>query len=291
MTLIKSLGRWLLFDDDAVTQVDESEITKYYGDNPGTGSGYVLFYQAVDVQQTKANGEAATIVPQEPSPADDLTPTEVPAPMPESPMHEFPQQQIKKPELSLKTGLSLTKPTSISLQPPSPERTTLPSPTAMRETKKSFFGLGKRSASSKITLEEAQQAFGSIPPPTPPPPGITPEPPDLPTPNMSSTSLPRPESGQREASDAASTASSGAHQAGPFNSSAPPLVSPGGYANGLSHSPSTQSIPEKKSFGRFFGRSKSTRTNLNLASSVAGSESDASGVKQLSRKGSTRDKR
>ncbi|KAG9303595.1 hypothetical protein G9A89_018491 [Geosiphon pyriformis] len=49
VTLIKSLGQWLLFDDDNVEPVDETEIHKYFGDLPGNGSGYVLFYQASDI--------------------------------------------------------------------------------------------------------------------------------------------------------------------------------------------------------------------------------------------------
>ncbi|CAG8522843.1 12189_t:CDS:10 [Funneliformis mosseae] len=49
VTLVKSMGQWLLFDDENVETVDESEIHKYFGDLPATGSGYVLFYQACDL--------------------------------------------------------------------------------------------------------------------------------------------------------------------------------------------------------------------------------------------------
>ncbi|CAI2176478.1 16042_t:CDS:10 [Funneliformis geosporum] len=49
VTLVKSIGQWLLFDDENVETVDESEIHKYFGDLPATGSGYVLFYQACDL--------------------------------------------------------------------------------------------------------------------------------------------------------------------------------------------------------------------------------------------------
>lgn len=45
-----SKGKWLLFDDDTVLDVEESDITKYFGDTPGYGSGYVLFYQADDLE-------------------------------------------------------------------------------------------------------------------------------------------------------------------------------------------------------------------------------------------------
>ncbi|CAG8563245.1 1203_t:CDS:10 [Ambispora leptoticha] len=48
VTLVKSAGQWLLFDDNNFEAVEESEIQKYFGDLPN-GSGYVLFYQASDL--------------------------------------------------------------------------------------------------------------------------------------------------------------------------------------------------------------------------------------------------
>ncbi|CAG8577264.1 13496_t:CDS:2, partial [Racocetra fulgida] len=51
VALVKSMGQWLLFDDENVDPVDEAEIQKYFGDIPGTGSGYVLFYQACDLDK------------------------------------------------------------------------------------------------------------------------------------------------------------------------------------------------------------------------------------------------
>uniref|UniRef100_V5F0Z0 Ubiquitin carboxyl-terminal hydrolase n=1 Tax=Kalmanozyma brasiliensis (strain GHG001) TaxID=1365824 RepID=V5F0Z0_KALBG len=49
IAVIKVGDRWVQFDDDVVTYIDEAEICKYYGDRPGLGSAYVLFYQAVDL--------------------------------------------------------------------------------------------------------------------------------------------------------------------------------------------------------------------------------------------------
>ncbi|PLW50172.1 hypothetical protein PCASD_01863 [Puccinia coronata f. sp. avenae] len=49
VTILKSHGQWLLFDDNVVTRIEERDIQKYYGDTPGAGSGYVLFYQATDL--------------------------------------------------------------------------------------------------------------------------------------------------------------------------------------------------------------------------------------------------
>lgn len=49
IAVVKVGNRWVQFDDDVVTYIDEAEIAKYYGDRPGLGSAYVLFYQAVDL--------------------------------------------------------------------------------------------------------------------------------------------------------------------------------------------------------------------------------------------------
>ncbi|KAI8341107.1 hypothetical protein BC941DRAFT_415866 [Chlamydoabsidia padenii] len=55
VTIIKSNGQWMLFDDDEVTNIQEEDIQKYFSDLPGSGSGYVLFYQAVDLTTTSIN--------------------------------------------------------------------------------------------------------------------------------------------------------------------------------------------------------------------------------------------
>lgn len=48
IAIIKAHGTWLLFDDDNVEPIREVDIPKYFGESPG-GEGYVLFYQAVDL--------------------------------------------------------------------------------------------------------------------------------------------------------------------------------------------------------------------------------------------------
>ncbi|ORZ23182.1 hypothetical protein BCR42DRAFT_404178 [Absidia repens] len=55
VTIIKSNGQWMLFDDDEVTDIEEEDIQKYFSDLPGSGSGYVLFYQAVDLSMDTIN--------------------------------------------------------------------------------------------------------------------------------------------------------------------------------------------------------------------------------------------
>ncbi|TEB38768.1 cysteine proteinase [Coprinellus micaceus] len=48
VSIIKTGGSWFVFDDDAVYPIAESDISKYFGDS-NSGSAYVLYYQAVDI--------------------------------------------------------------------------------------------------------------------------------------------------------------------------------------------------------------------------------------------------
>ncbi|KAG5643496.1 hypothetical protein DXG03_000737 [Asterophora parasitica] len=52
VSIVKTLGTWLLFDDDTVSPIPESDIPKYFGDSPA-GSAYVLYYQAADIDGGK----------------------------------------------------------------------------------------------------------------------------------------------------------------------------------------------------------------------------------------------
>ncbi|KAI0640333.1 hypothetical protein C8Q77DRAFT_1086021 [Trametes polyzona] len=63
VTIIKARGTWMLFDDDTVSTIKESDIPKYFGDS-NNGSAYVLYYQAVDLDLT-----ALGLKPQTPPPA------------------------------------------------------------------------------------------------------------------------------------------------------------------------------------------------------------------------------
>ncbi|KAJ1928786.1 hypothetical protein IWQ60_001740 [Tieghemiomyces parasiticus] len=49
VSVVKSHDRWILFDDDTVEIMEEDDIHKYFGDHPRAGSGYLLFYQAADL--------------------------------------------------------------------------------------------------------------------------------------------------------------------------------------------------------------------------------------------------
>lgn len=62
VTLVKSMGRWLLFDDEDITPIEESEISRYYGDNPKDGAAYVLFYQAADISTPRGGSRRPSAI-------------------------------------------------------------------------------------------------------------------------------------------------------------------------------------------------------------------------------------
>ncbi|KAJ1965649.1 hypothetical protein IWQ62_002615, partial [Dispira parvispora] len=49
VSVVKSHDQWILFDDDTVELIEEDNISHYFGDHPRAGSGYLLFYQANDL--------------------------------------------------------------------------------------------------------------------------------------------------------------------------------------------------------------------------------------------------
>ncbi|KAL7416839.1 hypothetical protein BDY24DRAFT_378415 [Mrakia frigida] len=51
IAIAKTGSGWMMFDDDTVSPIDEADIQQYYGES-AAGSGYVLFYQAIDLDPT-----------------------------------------------------------------------------------------------------------------------------------------------------------------------------------------------------------------------------------------------
>ena len=68
VSIIKTVGTWLVFDDDNVYPIPESDIPKYFGDS-NSGSAYVLYYQAVDIDLTSLGLR----IPEPQLPADGIT--------------------------------------------------------------------------------------------------------------------------------------------------------------------------------------------------------------------------
>lgn len=49
ISIVKSFGLWLLFDDEIVDKIDASSIEEFFGltnDQKTSESGYILFYQS-----------------------------------------------------------------------------------------------------------------------------------------------------------------------------------------------------------------------------------------------------
>lgn len=87
VTIVKVGGRWVVFDDTNVGFIEEADIARYFGDSPGSGSAYVLFYQAVDLDYENLGlarpvpaYETATTAPFEPGSAP-VNPLETSAPI------------------------------------------------------------------------------------------------------------------------------------------------------------------------------------------------------------------
>lgn len=68
VSIIKTVGTWLVFDDDNVYPIPESDIPKYFGDS-NSGSAYVLYYQAVDIDLASLGLR----IPEPQLPADGIT--------------------------------------------------------------------------------------------------------------------------------------------------------------------------------------------------------------------------
>ncbi|KAH8927255.1 cysteine proteinase [Atractiella rhizophila] len=124
VALVKSQNKWHLFDDNVVTVVDESEIQKYFGDTSQSGSGYVLFYNAVDTPRESpyAHVPVAHPVLSEPAPA---------IPVPSSPPSAFGRHQAKIRQGRPQTAPDKVEPTEPQIVPPVPQ---LPQPSSTPPT-------------------------------------------------------------------------------------------------------------------------------------------------------------
>lgn len=213
------MGRWLLFDDENITQIDEADISKYYGDTPGSGSGYVLFYQAADIANPQPK---ATPAPQE----EKLSEWESLEPDVVTPLASSTMDDSSRPSSKAKAGLD--------------------SPT---KEKRSFFSLpSRRSLSSRQISTDAQRPTTAPevqPPPAPSEPASLSSSVDLSDSSASSQMQPAWRTG-------------GAPPLKMDLSSIPPPPPITDPSSSAANSPTTGS--EKRSFGRFFTRSKSSRS-------------------------------
>ncbi|TDL19381.1 cysteine proteinase [Rickenella mellea] len=61
VAIVRSRGSWVLFDDDTVDTIKESDIPKYFGES-NSGAAYVLYYQAVDLDPVSLGLRPASAV-------------------------------------------------------------------------------------------------------------------------------------------------------------------------------------------------------------------------------------
>ena len=194
ITIIKAQGSWVVFDDESVEAIKESEIPKYYGE--GSSGAYVLFYQAVDMDR-----EALGLPPALPA----LSAVEVvnegavvggdaaaiavdPAPLPPDapgvlPVSKNGEEVVASPPASLPTKGPAT-PLKLDLPPLLPALNTSPghSPVLMESVSKAntpglskgaagFFQSLRHSASSKASMaKEKESREKDVIPPLPPTP-------------------------------------------------------------------------------------------------------------------------
>lgn len=179
VSIIKSLGVWLVFDDDNVYPITEAEIPKYFGDS-NSGTAYVLYYQATDIdsaalgiQPAQSSVSGVGSEPGQASPAvvpvlppglsaneegdsSDLSDPSYPiTPSPPSPLLSVTKDQgIRVPALGLDIGPV----------PLTPGGEAVSTPTLQPKPSKPFFTL-KRSPSN--TARSSATSTGPPPLPTP----------------------------------------------------------------------------------------------------------------------------
>ncbi|KAF8481596.1 hypothetical protein DFH94DRAFT_401813 [Russula ochroleuca] len=118
VAIVKGPHSWLMFDDDKIEAIKESEIPRYFGD-AASGSAYVLYYQAVDLDPASL-GIKVPVPPTVPDVTIAGSPAHVTTPNGLSP--------LESPDLALPPGLGESSATSPAAEPiPHPPIPTAPS--------------------------------------------------------------------------------------------------------------------------------------------------------------------
>ncbi|KAG6841741.1 hypothetical protein C0991_007627 [Blastosporella zonata] len=164
VSIIKTLGTWLIFDDENVSPIAESEISKYFGDAaPAAGCAYVLYYQAANIdmgklglrpEQTEEFRNTAVAELSQPMRPPGLAPEDV-ASIP------TPSESTSSSELNPLP--SIPPPTPPSLPPTQPIPVTNPSAASLRTSISA-------STSSSHSHSQTRSSIRQLPPSMPPPP-------------------------------------------------------------------------------------------------------------------------
>jgi len=116
---------WLMFDDDKIEPIKESEIPRYFGD-AAAGSAYVLYYQAADLDPALLGIK----VPTDPTVPEVTVAGSSPASAPNAPTtNEMPSLELSEPALPPGLGESSTNPPA-TVPTPHPPIPHPPIPTA-----------------------------------------------------------------------------------------------------------------------------------------------------------------
>lgn len=108
--IVRSGGRWVMCDDENVEPIEDDDIFRYFGDYP-SGAGYVLFYQAVDLDLAKLGLK----IPEAPAPA----PTAASGPVEDLIEVDEPTSPTQPQQTSPKIPLKVDIPTTPAQAPPS----------------------------------------------------------------------------------------------------------------------------------------------------------------------------
>ncbi|KAF8559891.1 cysteine proteinase [Imleria badia] len=179
ISIIKTMGTWLVFDDDTVDAIKECDIPKYFGDS-NSGSAYVLYYQALDVDLlalglTSPSSEPVMQPVAQSEPPQHLVPTDSPVstaqsipPLPPGLTDDLPSSPTVPEALPRPT----TPPIPIPLEPPGK---------SPRKTSSQFFKvalgrpatIGHKPSRNDPVIRPSRsvvdEKFASIPKPTLPP--------------------------------------------------------------------------------------------------------------------------
>ncbi|KAF8640896.1 hypothetical protein AX17_000544 [Amanita inopinata Kibby_2008] len=116
ISIIKTLGTWLVFDDDNVYPIPEHDISKYFGDS-NAGSAYVLYYQAADIDSNTLGLRTRSSVEETKGASAFVNATLT---RPDLLMQQEPQPIPSKPP-----GLSSNVESAISLEPSFPDTSSI----------------------------------------------------------------------------------------------------------------------------------------------------------------------
>ncbi|KAL5494820.1 hypothetical protein ACEPAI_282 [Sanghuangporus weigelae] len=207
VAIVKSGASWLVFDDDSVDSIKESDISKYFGDS-NSGSAYVLYYQALDLDLPSFGLKAEEPVAAES--AARASPTQAPLLPPglthegDSDASEFAPTTPASPVLHSVPTVVPASPPALNVIIPSPEAppsvpaevsTPTVSPPVVSPSAKSSGFLSLRHSPSKPSISSGSRrnTLDTNCPPVPPLPSSVAPPPQLTTePSEASTSTTSP---------------------------------------------------------------------------------------------------